>query len=257
MLKIRKAQHEAFEEDALDAYVSELMEHCRLFSPDLCKTLDDDDLRGAVHAGVKRAETHGLTLRGPVRFFVDTTIVLGSGFDTDPQYPWAAEMLAPAAAPDPMRRAEALHARIVAYLARVDGENNVHRRKAQAELLRLVDSGIEIPAETFEPDMLALMAQTYPSKAAETGEAALRRLVAEALARGRERYGFTAPRSFALLLVLMFAFGHGCDADPWLPWIARTLRRSDEDAPDRTAARLERRARAWFDAVLANAKEVA
>jgi hypothetical protein len=57
------------------------------------------------------------------------------------------------------------------------------------------------------------------------------------------------------MVVLMFAFGHRCDADPFLPWIARTLGRADEAAPDAAAVALERRALTWLDAVLRNAAE--
>jgi hypothetical protein len=152
-----------------------------------------------------------------------------------------------------MDRAEALHARTLAYLARVDGPDNVTTRAALAELRERCARGVTLPENGLEDELLRLMAEVHPRKADETGEAALRRLVAGALAHGRGRDGFRAPRPLGLVAVLMFAFGHRFDADPFLPWIARTLERAPADAPEAIARRLERRALTWLDAVLRNA----
>lgn len=250
MLVIREAQLTALEDDAVHRYVDELAAHCRTFSPHLCKTLSDEELHAAVLGGVVRAETQGFTKRGPVRLYVDMMILLGSGFDGDPQYPWAAAILA---TPDEqMDRAETLHARVHEYLAGVDGPDNVHTLQALRELATRCRQGLALHRERLEPDLLALMAEIHPRKVAATGEDALRRLVRALLARGRERYRFRTARSLALMAVLGFAFGHDFDADPLLPWVSRTLNRPTLGDPDAVAVRLERRALIWLDAVLRN-----
>lgn len=255
MLIIRDAQIKALEQIAVDNYVIELATHCRAFSPHLCKTLRDEQLRVALRQGVLSAEAYGFTQRGPVRFYIDMMILLGSGFDSDPQYPWAAEILARKDYLSQMDRAEALHARTRAYLAQVDGVNNVHTLKALGELAALCRRGVTLRRESFEQDILRLMTEIHPRKVAQTGEEALRRLIADGMTKGQEGYGFRATRSLGLMVVLMFAFGHHFDCDPLLPWIARTMNQSDKVSPDTTAEELERRALIWLDAVLRNAEK--
>ena len=50
-------------------------------------------LKTLVNTGVSRARGHGFTLRGPLRLYLDLMFLFGSDFDTDPQYPWAGEVL--------------------------------------------------------------------------------------------------------------------------------------------------------------------
>ncbi len=223
MLIIRDAQIKAFEQIAVDNYIIELAIHCRAFSPRLCKTLRDDQLQVALRQGVQYAEAHGFTQRGPVRFYIDMMILFGSGFDSDPQYPWATEILARKDDLSQMDRAEALHAHTQTYLTQVDGADNVHTLKALADLAALCRHGVTLHPESFEQDTLRLMAEMHPRKVAETGQAALRRLIADGTAKGQERYGFRAVRSLGLMVVLMFAFGHHFDADPLFLWITQTL----------------------------------
>jgi hypothetical protein len=58
-----------------------------------------------------------------------------------------------------------------------------------------------------------------------------------------------------LLTILGFAFGHQFDEDPFLPWISRTLDKTDFETPEHKAKELERRALIWLDAVLENTME--
>lgn len=261
MLIIREAQIAAFQRGALDGYVTELVAHCREFSPHLCKTLSGAELRAAVAQGVERAAAHGFDMRGTIRYFVDLMIILGSGFDTDPQYGWAAEILARKDTLGQMERAEALHVRVSEHLAEVDGDHNRYTRQALADLEVWLKRELSVRAETVEEDTLSLMTEIHPRKVAATGDEALRRLIASGIERARRRYGFQEPRSLLIMVVMMFAFGHHVDADPLLPWVGRALRRRDPDTrrtpavAERAAARLERRARIWLTAVLRNTKE--
>jgi hypothetical protein len=46
-----------------------------------------------VRRGVARAVELGFTKRGPIRLFLELEWLFGTGFDTDPQIPWAGEVL--------------------------------------------------------------------------------------------------------------------------------------------------------------------
>ena len=93
MLVIRQAQMEAFRRAALLAFENQMVVHSKDFAPKLCRTIDDTQLREALRRAMDRAGGHGLTNRGPIRLFIELTFHFGSTFDTDPQYPWAAEVL--------------------------------------------------------------------------------------------------------------------------------------------------------------------
>jgi len=254
MLTIRDEQMKRFEEVALDTYVQKLIAHCRAFSPHLAKTLHDEELDHAIRVGIEDADSHGLRLRGPVRFYIDMMILLGSGFATDPQYPWVSEVLDERDDLAEMQRSDLLHERTVAYLRRVDGEDNRQTLDALQRLRALVRAGLGFTTDGLERELLGLMWQVHPHKTEATGDQALRTLIGQGVALARDKYGFRRPRSFGLMPTLMFAFGHEVDRDPLLPWIARTLDVIDPTDPDSTAERLERRAMVWLDGVLSNAK---
>ena len=54
-----------------------------------------------------------------------------------------------------------------------------------------------------------------------------------------------------MVVVLMFAFGHGCTDDPLYPWISRTLKNERIVDPAARAGRLEKKAVTWLEHVLA------
>ncbi len=252
---IRDAQVKVLEQAAVENFVFEMANHCREFSPHLTKTLDDEQLEAAVRQGIKKAESYGFDQRGPVRFYLDLMIVFGSGFDTDPQYPWAKEMLAPVEEIPQMQRSEALHEKTTDYLEKVDGKENAHTLAALQELSDRIKQGLTFRRDSFDADILTLMKEVHPRKYEETGEEQLRQLIKVGRKKGLTDYGFKKPRPVALMVVLAFAFGYEFDNDPFLPWISRTLGKTEFETPDHKADELERRALIWLNAVLKNAKE--
>ena len=98
------------------------------------------------------------------------------------------------------------------------------------------------------------MHRIFPLKAAYVGEAGLKALIDEGIDEA-ERYRFDTARPRALLVVLKFAFGHGCTDDPLYPWIARTLRDERIVDPAARAARLEKKAVTWLEHVVAEKRQ--
>jgi hypothetical protein len=242
----------AFEAWAREGFEAEMAAHCREFSPHLCRTLDEDHLRVAIRQAIDRAATHGLCTRGSARLFIDLSLLFGSGFASDPQYPWAAAVLSRDDLADPMHRAETLHEQACAYLRQVGGVDNEHTRAALERLAAAADHELDVRAESFTPDVLRLLKRLHPEKYEYTGAAPLEELITAADVQARLDHGFTVPRARLVLAVLMFAFGHACDQDPLYPWIARTLEPTAPGDRNDRAAKLERRARIWLRAVLKN-----
>jgi hypothetical protein len=252
---IREGQIRVLEQASIDGYVAELCEHCREYAPDLLESLDDKQLEDAVRRGMAAAEAHGFDKRGPVRFYLDMMIAFGAGFDTDPQYPWAAEILANPDGLEQMELSDALHIKATESFNIVFGPKNSHSNKSLEQLLLRVKDGIEFKRENFRQDMLVLLKEIHPMKYDLVGEDALKALINYAIARGNDRYGFKQARSMAMMTLMMFALGHKFDQDPFHPWVAHSLKEEIGDKPDEAAEILERRALTWFEAVLKKAKE--
>lgn len=220
MLRIRREQMKVFQGVALQNFEDEMVAHGKKFSPKMCEMIGDEQVHVAVHGAIERSFTYGFTNRGPARFFVEMAFHFGSHFDTDPQYPWASEILKDKHTLDQMKRSERLYEKVKDYLEKVCGPKNVNARNALTNLsAKARKSFSSSPNDTSA--MIQAMTQVYPQKAAYVGEANLTRLILEGRNRARAS-GFNTSRGEVLTMSLMFAFGHGCMDDPLYPWIERT-----------------------------------
>lgn len=246
---IRKAQIETFREAALRRFEDEMVAHSREFTPRLCEVLGDEQLRVALRQAMERAETHGFTNKGPIRLYIELMFLCGSDFDTDPQYPALGEVLR--ASGDQMERAQTLHERIGDYLDTVAGPDNANVNRALRDLSIFVRGTLAFSSNDFVSGLLREMTRIFPEKVDNVGEARLKQLINGGIAEAR-KYSFSEVRQHTLIVVLMFAFGHGCTHDPLYPWISRTLQDEKIVAPAARAERLEKKARTWLEHVVAS-----
>ncbi|MGA7904711.1 MAG: hypothetical protein WCA06_18940 [Terrimicrobiaceae bacterium] len=253
MLQIREEQMAVFEQAALKRFENEMVVHSTNFAPHLCEVIGEEQLRLAICRAMARAGGYGFTNRGPIRLFIELMFLFGSAFDTDPQYPWAGDILH--ASDDQMQRAEQLREKTLDYQEKVSGPDGVNTRKALEGLSVLARQPTVIASREFLRDALQEVSRVFPQKAAYVGEAALKTLVNEASTTARN-YGLPV-RGEGLFVALMFAFGHGCSEDPLYPWIARTLNDRRIVEPSARADRLRKKAVTWLDHVLARPRAVA
>lgn len=248
MLVIRAEQMEVFEQAALRRFEDEMIAHSKDFSPRLCKVIGDGQLRLAVHSAISRAMAYGFTYRGPIRLFIEMMFMCGSAFDTDPQYPRVGEALR--ASSDQMQRAEQIHKGFLDYLEKVSGPGAVNVHNALKNLSIFAQMPIRFSANDFVADVLQEMSNFFPQKEAYVGKQGVTALIHEGRTEAR-KYGFPTIRGEVLMVVLMFAFGHGCTNDPLYPWISRTLRDDRIIDPATRAARLEKKSLTWLEHVIA------
>jgi hypothetical protein len=245
---IRKEQVEAFRTAAMRAFENEMVAHLAEFSPPLFKAIKEDQMRVAIRFGIARAAEYGITFQGPVRLYLELMLLFGSHFDSDPQYPWAAEILTDET--PQMPRAQRLFEKTQDYRKNIGGPRDDYTLAALRRISAMARQPPPVPPAHLAPAMLQEMARVYPQKSAYVGEAALRQLIESGMTAARS-YGFSTPRALVLPVVLMFAFGHGCCDDPLYPWIARTLRDEAITDSEGRAQRLEAKALTWLDRVLA------
>ncbi len=251
MLIIRQQQMETFRKAALAAFETEMVLHCNEFSPHLYKVIGEKQMRVAVCRTIDRAYGHGFTNRGPIRLFIEMMLLFGSNFDTDPQYSWAAKILH--TSDDQMQRAEQLYNKILDYQEKVSGPDAANTLKSLEELSVLVQKPVTFSANNFVTGICKEITSVFPQKAAYIGEDGLTALIHKGSTEARS-YSFSTVRGEASMVVLMFAFGHGCTDDPLYPWIARTLK-DHRIIPTLRSERLERKARTWLDHVLSSFRE--
>lgn len=254
MLVIRQEQMEVFRAAAARGFEGEMAAHLADFSPWLFAAVGDGPLRKAIRLGTDKARGYGFTDRGPVRLYLELMLLFGSHFDTDPQYPWANAILKDVDGGSQMDRAERLYRRAMDYREKVAGPDDANTLNAFRNILVLARQPLSLAGSDFATAMRRELALTYPEKVAYVGDEGISALIRRAM-EGARMQRFSTPRGMALVVVLMFAMGHGCGSDPLYPWIAQTLRDDTIKEPDARAARLEARGIAWLERVLANLGE--
>jgi hypothetical protein len=251
MLVMRTEHMEVFRAAAVRLFEEDMVKHLAEFSPPLVQAVGEGQLRKASQLGMKQAANYGFTYRGPVRLYLELMLLFGSHFDTDPQYPWAAEILTDRDPDHQMERAESLYQKCMDYRTQVAGPKDAYTLEALKNIAVLAKQPLTLPTDEFAAAMLREITLVYPEKAAYVGNQGVSALIRKGM-DGARMQRFSTPRGMALVILLMFAMGHGCGSDPLYPWIAQTLRDKAITDPDARAKRLEAKALTWLDHVLSN-----
>jgi hypothetical protein len=198
---------------------------------------------------MERAKKHGFTQRNTVGFYLETNILLGIDFDTDPQYPWAGEILRDPTTPDQVQRADRLHAWLIDLLDAAGGPDRKYAREALYRARQIPFQATSTNNPRFEEQAIRSMHQTHPEKAEYLGDTALRGLIPRAFEEART-YGVSTDAGVCMFLGLMFAVGHGFTRDPKYPWAANTLNNGAISDADKRVERLYSKTMTYLDHVL-------
>lgn len=248
-MKIRKEQLDAMQEVRLPEFEDRMVEHLAKFSPLHTKSLGEKGIRVLIRAGMQRAENHGFTRRGPVKFYIECTIFMGIDFDTDPQYAQAAEILADSSIADQTERADRVHAWLMELLAAAGGPDRKYAREALKRARKMSVEPIPVSSPTFESQIFKRMEENHPEKVAYLGETRLLGLVPRAIKEAK-KYSISNDAGVCFLLGLMFAVGHGVAGDPKYPWISKTLNNRTITDPEKRVERLYSKTMIYLDHVL-------
>jgi hypothetical protein len=244
-MQIRDEQMRAFEVRNRPQFEEELVAHLKEFAPKHSAVIGEAQLRSVVSSGIDRAAQCDFTKRGPVRFFLEMMFMFGSGFDTDPQIPWAPGLLVGNPS-DQISRADQLHAVTIDYLNSVAGPQRQYAIDALRRLQHTRLEDLYAPGPAFDHAVISAFRNIYPRKCEYLGEAVLR----EVIRRGKalaSAHGAASEQSAALFIALSFSLGHQFASDPLFPWIAAALDQAAEPNAEARAARLHNRARLYLD----------
>lgn len=257
MIVVRKSQMEAFESVATRRFEAGLADHFRAFFPQHAATQGDAQLQKVLRYGLQRAESRGLKTERGIYVYLALMFLLGSGFDQDPQLPWAAREVereppapakpevapsAAAVAAEPAKpaagaaaegadetpketadaRIERVYGQAMAYLDRTVGPGNEFMRQSLSVLRQpQVFEGLPA-APSFGHRLLLLLQMLAPEKYRALGEDSLRNLVRHGYENAK-RHGIATEHGIMNFVALALLLGSGFDRDPLYPWAAAAL----------------------------------
>lgn len=177
---IRPEQMAQMEQYAERAFQSEMADHLHAFAPARTRSMGGEWLKTLVNTGVSRARGHGFTLRGPLRLYLDLMFLFGSDFDTDPQYPWAGEVLKEQGME--MERACLLYGASREAMNKIAGPDGALMALGLGRIA-------ETPLRDFHPEEQnwtpQALCRAYPEKARHAGPEGMRALFGEAAERAQ------------------------------------------------------------------------
>jgi hypothetical protein len=258
-MKIRRELQGALERVAIEGFVDRLLDHLQVSFPRHRSVATEEDLRNTIRLGLDRARGYGITYQRGVCRYVELMLMLGSGFDVDPQLPWAARILGDSSEADEVSRIDQLHAEASDYLRDVasdyrDLAGTKGNRGFLRELRRIRREGDDplspdIRRELIER-LMAWIARVFPRKCQYVGEDDLRRLIRSGVASA-EQYGMATVRGGATYVGMMMVLGSGFDVDPLLPWAGAILKDQSRALAARKVDRLSAEAlshlRRWLN----------
>jgi hypothetical protein len=231
MLVIRKEQMEVFEQAALRNFEKRLVAHIQQYAPQQSEIMGVSGVEAFVRLGRERANGYGFTNQGPIHFYLELMVLLGSDFDTDPQYPWIREILLNEKIVDQMDRADHLQQEAEKYFEKVYGPEDSYEKEALSNISHKRFKDLPSSGNDFSKDIVRCLYEINPYKCSIIKEQVIYELVDLAYVQTRE-LGFDSLPSGALFVLMMFKFGHRCCSDLQYPWIMETLKDSTILDPD-------------------------
>ena len=99
VLTIRKEQMRALESSMLQRFEVRMAGHLKRFFRDHCHALEEAQIRSAIQHGMERAKTYGIVTERNICKYLNRMFIFGRDFDSEPQMPWAAEILTSGSVP--------------------------------------------------------------------------------------------------------------------------------------------------------------
>ena len=93
MLVIRKEQMAVFLRLQLKEFEDKTCERLLKLKPDQCRKLGEKAVRKSIQDGIERSFQYGIKTERDIARYINIMYTLGFDFDTDPRYPWAADIL--------------------------------------------------------------------------------------------------------------------------------------------------------------------
>jgi hypothetical protein len=237
-LAIRDEQMAVLRREAMRGFKDRTVERLRSFAPRHFEQPGEIGVRRAVDVGVEQAFAYGLTAESAVHFYIEMMFILGSGFDKDPMFPWAGQILNDATIVNQHEKSDRLYDKTSDYLSRSLGKSNEYYYSALRRI-RQEFLGAEVRLDSMRLDNYAAAAfyKMYPEKCAYLGDTVVRILAARG-ARKAISHGINSDQGSFVLGTLMFLLGCDVCHDPLHPWVGEALAKDNPLTADERVERL-------------------
>jgi hypothetical protein len=84
-----------------------------------CEHMDENAMHGLVESGLQAASRYGIKSQRGMAVYIGLMLLLGSSFDTDPQFPWAQSILNDPSRSDESERVKKIYESAVEHLKRL------------------------------------------------------------------------------------------------------------------------------------------
>jgi len=229
---VRSEQIAYFSQAARRKFVAETMFQMRSFAPEAGLNISDDVLQNFVVQSLEKAESYGFTLIGTLRFYIELSFIFGLGFDTDPQFPWAATTLRDTSITDEIWRADALHDAVEKYIGEVSGKDCENLRNALLATKRVAQQEINWQKELSEQRLTELAEWIFPQKIQALDQNSQHEIYRRAQESAGEN-GIRNHYGVVLCYFLNLFCGHQCTIDPLFPWLSQSFSDTPKNLNDR------------------------
>jgi hypothetical protein len=118
LARLRAEKPEGFARSGMQQFEAYMLRRLEALYPEKAAAVGDAALRAILHGAIDAARKYGLTNEAGVSLLTVLMFLLGAGFDTDPQFPWAAAVLSDKG--EPPAKARKLHEAALAYMTRFE-----------------------------------------------------------------------------------------------------------------------------------------
>ena len=193
-------------------------ERLRSNFPDLIAQASPEELTQATVTALERAREHGFNRRRQMYFMVHLSTALGSGFDSDPQYRWLQPLLDNHPGMAATQRSQVMCWHVDAFRVRAYGGVLATSQAALARLLAVDQAMLSRVSRDLAFEGPRLLASVFPRRLDFMDRDAMFSLLN---ASRRADFGNAQGSGGgpALLLLLMFLFGHQVMSDPLRMWL--------------------------------------
>ncbi|HIJ70408.1 MAG TPA: hypothetical protein HPP87_03490 [Planctomycetes bacterium] len=238
MLKIRKEQYEELAKVALKQFENTMVEHIQAHFPKPAQISGEKAVRTTIQYGFERSKTYGFKTEHEVCLYIDLMIILGSGFDTEPQLPWISQLLKSEDFSNASKKIEALYDKVLEYLDRVVGKDEVLPVKAMRKFQQYSTAQLDHKFKNnLVQDAIDFFRIIWPDKCQCIGNAALVQMFKEGNKLAKE-HGISVSSGIGIYSTFMFILGHQFARDPMYPWACDILDDSSIIGPTEKINRL-------------------
>ena len=251
MFLIKKEQIRAFNKVRMPAFEEKMIDHLSGHFRRQASIAGISGLSKLVRRGYEASKNYGFATSYECCLYIDLMIMLGHGFDTDPQLSRVNEILVTKDVADPTERINLTYKRTLGFMETTIGKKEVFP-KAQFE--KTINFPFDELGERlnggFQKGILTFFETFWPEKFREVNKK-LPGLIYSGLQEANE-LGFTTRVNVGYYLTLVFLLGHRFATDPQYPWLMKVLHDPELKEESYKATCLHFMVRKHFEVLLEN-----